>query len=190
MLTGITYFQQPLGIDVWVQDELAHLSSYFFDHFFGLVTNLGSPTELVLFTALVSFYLIYSGRKREGGFLAATMLIGWGLMDEIKMLVARPRPAGEHLTYATGYSFPSGHSMLSLVFYGFVVYLLLSSGAIQRKTAPIFTAAVLVLLIGISRIYLNVHYASDVLSGFIIGGILLFASIRLMNWSRGRWFNS
>ena len=187
---GITCFQQPLAIDIWSKNELTHLSGSFFDHFFGFVTNLGSPTELVLFTALVSFYLIYSGRKREGGFLAAAMLIGWGLMGEIKTLIARPRPAGEHLTYATGYSFPSGHSMLSLVFYGFVVYLLLTSGVIQRKTVLVFTAALLVLLIGISRIYLNVHYASDVLGGFIIGAILLFGSIRLMNWSRGRWFNS
>jgi len=187
---GITCFQQPWAMDIWAKKELIHLSIPFLDHFFAFITNLGSPIELILFTALATIALIYTGRIREGAFLAATMLTGWGLMDEIKLLIARPRPAGEHLTYATGYSFPSGHSMLSLLFYGFAAYLLLSSGRIKRKTTLVLTAALLILLIGISRVYLNVHYASDVLGGFIIGALLLFASIRLMNWSRGRWFNS
>jgi len=190
VLTGIAYFQQPLALDIWAKKELTELASPFLDHFFLAVTNLGSPAALVMFTVLVTICLIHAEKRREGGFLAATMLVGWGLMDEIKLLIDRPRPAGEHLTYASGFSFPSGHSMLSLVFYGFVVYLLLASGRVKSKTALVLIGTTLVFLIGTSRIYLNVHYASDVLGGFLIGGILLFVAIRLMDWSRGRWFKS
>lgn len=189
MVAGITLFPQ-LVMDIWVKKGLANLASPFFDKFFTAITNLGSPTELIIFTVIVSCFLIYIGKKVESFFLGATMLVGWALMDEMKMLVARPRPVGEHLTYATGYSFPSGHSMLSFLFYGFIVYLFLASGRVKRKMPVVLTAAVLVLLIGISRVYLNVHYASDVLAGFAIGAILLFASIRLMGWGRYRWFGN
>lgn len=190
MLVGLTLFQQQLSIDIWAKKGLEHLASPFFDKFFSAVTDLGSPTALILLTFLVSLVLIYNRRRLEGIFVAATMLTGWGLMDEIKILVGRPRPAGEHLTYASGYSFPSGHSMLSLVFYGFVVYVLLTTGVVKSKMTAILIAALLILLIGVSRIYLNVHYASDVLGGFIIGGILLLVSVRLMNWGRYRWFSN
>lgn len=190
MLVGVTLFQQQLSMDTWAKKGLEHLASPFSDRFFTVVTNLGSPTALILFTFLVSLLLIYSRKRLEGIILAATMLTGWGLMDEIKTLVGRSRPAGEHLTYASGYSFPSGHSMLSLVFYGFVAYVLLTTGVVKNKMTAILVPAILVLLIGISRIYLNVHYVSDVLGGFIIGGILLVASIRLMNWGRYRWFSN
>ncbi|MGE5391970.1 MAG: phosphatase PAP2 family protein [Deltaproteobacteria bacterium] len=187
---GMTCFPQPLGVDIWAKNELAKLASPFLDGFFNTITELGSPTGLVIFTAAITLCLLYMRKRREGFFLGATMLVGWGLMREIKDLVARSRPTGEHLTYAAGFSFPSGHSMLSLVFYGFIVYLLIASGRVKNKTALIVAAGMLILLIGVSRVYLNVHYASDVAGGFLIGAFLLIAAIRLMNWSRGRWFHS
>lgn len=190
MLTGMICLGKPMIIDIWAQNEAARLASPFLNGFFNTITDLGSPTGLVLFTVVITLCLIYLGKRREGLFLGATMLVGWGLMHEIKALLARPRPVGEHLTYATGFSFPSGHSMLSFVFYGFIVYLLVASGRVKNKTALVVVAAVLIVLIGISRVYLNVHYASDVVGGFLIGGVLLFAAIRLMNWSRGHWFDS
>ena len=190
MLTGMICFSEPLSIDILAKNEVAKLANPLLDVFFQTITDLGSPTGLVLCTAVIVLGLIYAGRKRESVFLGFAMLVGWGLMHEIKNLVTRPRPAGEHLTYATGFSFPSGHAMLSLIVYGFLVYLLLVSGRVTRKTAAIVSAALLIFLIGFSRIYLNVHYASDVVGGFLIGGLLLFSAIRLMNWSRGRWFDS
>lgn len=190
MLTGMICLGQQLSIDIWGENEAVKLASPFLNGCFNTITDLGSPTGLVLFTVVITLCLIYMGKRREGFFLGATMLVGWGLMSEIKALLARPRPAGEHLTYATGFSFPSGHSMLSLVFYGFIVYLLVASGRVRNKVALVVAAAVLIILIGISRVYLNVHYVSDVVGGFLIGAVLLFAAIRLMNWSRGRWFNS
>lgn len=182
MLMGMTWFQQQLSIDLWVKGGLDHLASPFFDHFFQLITSMGSPAGLILFTVITSILLIYKRKQLEGMFLAACMLVGWGLMDGLKLFFGRPRPLGEHLTYATGYSFPSGHAMLSLIFYGFIAYLVVAQAKAEKKPAVILPAAALILLIGISRIYLNVHYASDVLGGYLFGAIILFISIKLMNW--------
>ena len=78
------------------------------------------------------------------------------------------------------YSFPSGHSMISVAFYGFIGYLFLHSKRDKKiRIFVIISAMILTLLIGISRIYLGVHYASDVLAGFVLSlaYLILFVSI-------------
>ena len=87
----------------------------------------------------------------------------------IKYTFQRPRPLNIGLIKENGYSFPSGHAMISLSFYGFIIYLINKNN--YSKTIKITTSivlSVLILLIGISRIYLGVHYASDVIAGFAI----------------------
>ena len=98
----------------------------------------------------------------------------------IKVIIARPRPEINKLVTETGYSFPSGHSITSMVFYGYLVYL--TYKYINNKKIKIPLIIFLILLIptiGLSRIYLGVHYASDVLCGFLLGTIylILFISI-------------
>ena len=87
-----------------------------------------------------------------------------------------PRPAIEHLVYAGGYSFPSGHAMGSMLIFGsllIICYQRLHSKLLQFVTSMIFI--ILILVIGLSRIYLGVHYPSDILAGFVLGfGILQF----------------
>ena len=87
----------------------------------------------------------------------------------LKNIVERPRPIGYRLIDETGYSFPSGHSMISAAFYGLIIYFIWKN--VKNKKLKYISCALLGLLIafiGISRIYLGVHYASDVLGGFII----------------------
>ena len=100
------------------------------------------------------------------------LLVGLNLINTVvlnsalKSIFRRERPI-ESIIEESGYSFPSGHSMASLTFYGFLIYLLYKS-SIQKKL-KIFLITVLVIiiiLIGTSRIYLGVHYLSDVLAGF------------------------
>lgn len=87
----------------------------------------------------------------------------------LKNIVERPRPIGYRLIDETGYSFPSGHSMISTAFYGLIIYFIWKN--VKNKTirnVSCILLVILIVLIGISRIYLGVHYASDVIGGFSI----------------------
>ena len=84
-----------------------------------------------------------------------------------KFLFERPRPTVFRLAEASGFSFPSGHSMVSLAFYGFFLYLLWKTDYTDvLKWIGSVVIISLIVLIGISRIYLGVHFSSDVLAGF------------------------
>ena len=104
----------------------------------------------------------------------------------LKGLFARPRPYFEHpLLIETSYSFPSGHAMGSFVLYGMLAYFaVLALKTWRARTAVVFGAALLVLLIGLSRMYLGVHYFSDVVAGFAAGGVWLSACITAMEFVR------
>ena len=98
----------------------------------------------------------------------------------LKGLFARPRPFFEHpLLVETSYSFPSGHAMESFVAYGMLAYLavLLWLRSWETRVAVICGAALVVVLIGFSRMYLGVHYFSDVIAGYAAGGVWLSALI-------------
>jgi undecaprenyl-diphosphatase len=117
------------------------------------------------------------------------MLVGWlaafagaGLLDSmLKLAIRRPRPAGAQaflhisiLGYSHSYSFPSGHALGSLVGYGMLAYLLVSHYESRRaRTAIVVLASVCVLAIGVSRLYLGVHYFSDVVGGYAAGVVWL-----------------
>lgn len=114
--------------------------------------------------------LLLKGERREG-FIFGFAIIGGSLLNTlIKGLLKVPRPTLDPLTIETFYSFPSGHSMNSFIFYAMVVYLIFHYT--RRKSLTVMMAIVaclLILLIGFSRVYLGVHYPTDVLAGFVAG---------------------
>ncbi len=93
----------------------------------------------------------------------------------LKGLFERPRPQFEHpLLVETSYSFPSGHAMESFVVYGMLTYFaVLALRSWEQRVGVVLGAALLVVLIGFSRMYLGVHYLSDVLAGYAAGGVWL-----------------
>ena len=97
----------------------------------------------------------------------------------LKDLFARPRPSFEHpLVVETSYSFPSGQAMESLLVYGMLAYFAVLTSRSQRmRVVSVCGAAVVVALIGFSRVYLGAHYVSDVVGGFAAGGAWLSAVI-------------
>jgi len=122
---------------------------------------------------------VFNARKADAGWLYADLLPAYALMLALKGLFGRPRPSGETLTAAYGYSFPSGHAMMSVALYGFLILLLCAK---RHKHRKLWVTALLLLifLIGISRVYLNVHYATDVLGGWFFGLVWLTTVSRLM----------
>ena len=134
--------------------------------FFKFITFLGSQYT-ILFITLFSFILIKN--KKVPIAILTNLIIITTLNILLKNIVDRPRPQGYRIIEETGYSFPSGHSMISMAFYGLILYIIFKNcknKKIRNILCVCFT--VLIFLIGFSRIYLGVHYASDVLGGFLI----------------------
>lgn len=142
-----------------------------------LITQLGG----VLYFTILSFLVVVLAKRKKTKLLIP---INIGLVTIInliiKEIIKRPRPSVTRLVKESGYSFPSGHAMTSMAFYGFLIYLIYKR--IQNKYlkwALIIVLCILIFLIGFSRIYLGVHYASDVISGFIAGAIYLIIFIKI-----------
>lgn len=141
------------------------------------MTNFGGAIFVISLTTIL-FFVIKD--KKIGISIITNLGIVTILNQIIKFIMQRPRPTEFRIIEETGYSFPSGHSITSMVFYGYLVYL--TYKYINNKKIKIPLIIFLILLIptiGLSRIYLGVHYASDVLCGFLLGTIylILFISI-------------
>jgi undecaprenyl-diphosphatase len=132
------------------------------------ITELGSPTFLIAMGGVLVWQLARVGRRRAGVVLIIAVLGGEALDEMLKLIFHRARPSAffgylEPLTY----SFPSGHSISGACFYGVVAAILAIRTPSRARKAAIWTAAALIALaIGFSRVYLGVHYPSDVLAGF------------------------
>ena len=141
------------------------------------ITNFGGAIFLSIATIAL---LLLIKNKKIGLSIFSNIVIITILNQLLKRILRRPRPTEFRIVEETGYSFPSGHSITSMVFYGYLVYL--TYKYINNKKIKIPLIIFLILLIptiGLSRIYLGVHYASDVLCGFLLGIIylILFISI-------------
>ena len=145
--------------------------------FFQLLTYMGSPIVFLFLTLMLVSFLLLAHCYKDAFYFSTGMMITWVFMHYLKIIVARTRPEGNMLTIATGYSFPSGHAMLSIFFYGFLAHLLYQRPSPWAHYSG-HILLLLIVLIGLSRIYLNVHYFTDVVAGFILGGICLNFSAR------------
>ena len=137
------------------------------------ITALGGVTVLTLLTAGVCTFLALDGRRPMALFAASSIVSGLLLSTLLKNLFQRPRPDLVPVAvYVTTASFPSGHSMLSAVTY-LTLGALLARAHEGRLLKAFFllTAALLTLLIGVSRVYLGVHWPSDVLAGWTAGAV-------------------
>jgi possible phosphatase len=130
------------------------------------ITNFGGAIFLSIATVML-FLLIKN--KKIGLSIISNIVIITVLNQLLKRILQRPRPTEFRIVEETGYSFPSGHSMVSMAFYGYLIYLIYTY--IKNKYVKwtlITILNILICLIGISRIYLGVHYTSDVLGGFLL----------------------
>ena len=142
------------------------------------ITNFGGAIFLSIATVML-FLLIKN--KKIGLSIISNIVIITVLNQLLKRILQRPRPTEFRIVEETGYSFPSGHSMVSMAFYGYLIYLIYRY--IKNKYVKwtlITILSILICLIGISRIYLGVHYTSDVLGGFLLSISYLVIYISLI----------
>ena len=143
------------------------------------VTNFGGAIFLIVLT-IVLFILIKN--KKIGISIFSNLVIITILNQLIKRILQRSRPTEYRIIEETGYSFPSGHSMVSMAFYGYLIYLIYKYVKNKYlKWISIVLLSILICSIGVSRIYLGVHYTSDVLGGFLLSISYLVIYISAVN---------
>jgi membrane-associated phospholipid phosphatase len=135
-----------------------------------VVTWAGSAFLLVPLALIACLTLLRAGLRREA--LAVALSLGGArlIFNLVKLLVSRPRPPVEHLQVVTGSSFPSGHATQASAFWFSLVFVLPPAGVSAKLTRVVAgVALVIILTVAASRVYLGVHYPSDVVAGMLLG---------------------
>lgn len=162
-------------LDDKIYNILISLKSDVATYFFKIVT-LGANVYTLIIICLISLLL---KNKKYFKFISINAILAFLCNYGLKQIFKRPRPSMLRLSVESGYSFPSGHSMVAIAFYGLIIYFI-SRSNLKYKKAYYIGLSILILLVGISRIYLGVHYFSDVLCGFLFGTIYLVLFINLI----------
>ena len=170
---------ETLGIDDAILQTINGFSTSVWDTFFVIVTQLGGVIGIITLTLGLLAVLILR-HKRRAAFVLALTVGGAALLNLIlKLVFERSRPdLWEQLIVETSYSFPSGHAMLSAALGLVVIYIFWAT----RYRWPVAVAASLyVLVIGLSRLYLGVHYPTDIVAGWLVSGAWLVAVVVVTN---------
>lgn len=144
-----------------------------------ILTSLGSALVIIIFT-IVLFIAIKN--KKIAISVVINLIVITILNNLLKIIFLRPRPDVNNLILESGYSFPSGHSATGMAFYGYLIYLIYKYVNNKKIKIPlIIFLSLIIVAIGLSRIYLGVHYASDVLGGFLLAIVYLIIFITIAN---------
>ena len=181
-------------IDLTITNTLQTLNSPFFSQLMILVSWFGYLPQSAIFSLIIIVPLYFLGFRWE-----ALASIGIAVLEEtlntlIKFIIHRPRPAVDLVNIITplsSYSFPSGHVMYYVAFFGFIwflIYTMLKSSWI--RTVFLLFFGTLILLVGISRIYLGEHWSSDVLGAYLLGTLVLIVGIQLYLWGKNRFMTN
>ena len=146
-----------------------------------IITNFGGIVSLFFITIFVSMLLFYYNKRKYALMLVISMLVSSTTYIILKGIVKRPRPIEtEMLIPEFGYSFPSGHTTNNTVFYGIMIYIIYKN--VESKTLRnvlIALCNLMIIIISFSRIYLRVHYPSDVFAGLCLGIVLVIILIKI-----------
>lgn len=143
------------------------------------ITNIGSAYSLIVITILLLFFL---KNKKTCLLITLNLIFSFLSSQIVKFILQRERPINIGLVSASGYSYPSGHSMVSMAYFGFIAYLIYKNiSNVFLKIIFIMLFILLSIVIGFSRIYLGVHYFSDVLGGFLLSIFYLSLFININN---------
>ncbi|GGE71317.1 phosphatase PAP2 family protein [Priestia taiwanensis] len=173
----------PMWIDTYIREVLVRPDSSSIYTFFRYFTKSGSAIGVVILLVLsVLFFYMRDKDFKAMILLPIAVLMTHFLNDGVKALTQRDRPAINPIIDAVGYSFPSGHAMISMVAYGLAAYLIVCKlRSDVAKCIVTCVAIVFIFLNGLSRIILSAHYPTDVIAGYIFGGCILYGCIYVYN---------
>jgi undecaprenyl-diphosphatase len=175
------------SIDMMIFDRIKPRVNTINNKIMLFITFLGKHQFLIPANLILIFYFVVVEKQTWFSIRVITIAISsLVLMLLLKQLFQRKRPLSPLLKAARGLSFPSGHAIMAVTFYGLLIYILQHTITTDWLKWTLFILVVgLIILIGFSRIYLRVHYASDVLGGFIIGLLWLLISLAVLKWLEG-----
>lgn len=162
--------------DTSIYNAMMSFKSDYMTFIMKTITRFGDAEILILITVIC---LIFIRNKKIGGSIVIN-LASVALMNHVlKKIIQRPRPPLEfRMVEESSFSFPSGHAMASMAFYGLIIYFINKNMKNNKlKKVICIILSILIFLIGMSRIYLGVHYASDVIAGFAISMVYLILYI-------------
>lgn len=160
--------ENKLYIDDMVYNVIFKLRSNNMNEIVKVITNIGGTIVIGIVT-IISLFIF---RNKKINICIILNLLGISILNNlvIKNIVGRDRPSGINIITETGKSFPSGHSAVSMVVYGYLIYLIYNYVKNKKlKYILIGILSILILVVGLTRIYLGVHYTSDVIGGYLLG---------------------
>jgi undecaprenyl-diphosphatase len=174
-------------IDMLIFDKIKPGVNAINNNIMSFITFLGNHQFLIPANLILIFYFLLVKKQTWFSIRVITIAISsLLLMLLLKQLFQRKRPLSPLLKAAKGLSFPSGHAIMAVTFYGLLIYILQQSITVDwLKWFVTVLVIILIILIGFSRVYLRVHYASDVAAGFIIGLLWLLISLAVLKWLEG-----
>ena len=172
------------NIQTWVRgDLLAGLT-----RFFKTITILGNTPVQAIIAIVAVIWLYLRQYKAEAIFVGASGLLASILIVSLKYIYQRQRPSITHLVHASGYSFPSGHSLGTFMILGAIAIVLAQRLAKKESKIAVYgITGLLIFLVGLSRIYVGVHYLTDVLAGFTLAFGLINAIYPTYDRIRFEW---
>jgi len=165
---------------IWI---IRYFASPGVDRVMIFITDIGFGIKYLIIVASSFLLLSYQRRWQEIAGLGICLSGGAALNFWLKYLFHRSRPDLLRVVQEIGYSFPSGHVIASMCFYGMSAFLIMRTISLWRgRLAVLMLAVILNVAIGISRIYLGVHYPTDVVAGYAVGSMWVAFCISLLMW--------
>lgn len=184
--------EQKFIVDQAATDFVMWISAPFLDAIWGWITDLGSVIFITIASIVLLVYLLFfSPFSRWVGIYFAINMIGISSLTKLlKVTFERQRPEVLAEYDGTGFSFPSGHTTGSIVFYGFLIYVIVISPLKKVwKWLINLVLGLLILLVGLSRVYLGVHFLTDVVGGLLFGLtwlLVCIVALEITLWNQRR----
>jgi undecaprenyl-diphosphatase len=179
-------------LDLKITQTFQNITNPFVSRLMSVVSWAGDSPQAFIIPVIIIGLLYGFGLKWEA--IASLLTVGIGALTNLllKIAIHRPRPVSDlinvHITFA-GYSFPSGHVMYYVGFFGFMCFLAYTLFKPSWKRNLLFIIfGIHIVLVGVSRIYLGAHWASDVLGAYLLGSFVLLVFIQVYRWGKKRFF--
>ena len=182
------YPEQLVAFDSPIQTWLRGDLPAFLTTFFKLVTSFIDPLGIIIWVSALVLFFLYKKWKIEAALLAGNLVLHGILIKLIKLLYQRSRPSILHLVEEGGYSFPSGHSMATAIVVGTLIIIVqqrMQNQQIKRLVQGLLLLFILTIMA--SRVYLGVHYPTDVIGGALLGFAILNIEFPFYDKLRFQW---
>lgn len=169
MLENFANQEMLIDLDIWINAHIQTLWNPFLNTIIIFITNLGGTMILSISSIVLLIFFVSQNKWRYSTLLITAMTGGKVIQTMAKYVVSRDRPL-DSLIEATGYSFPSGHATMSAIFFTLLIYYFKNHIFDKtKKYLAISICAFLIIAIGFSRVYLGVHWLTDIIAGYALG---------------------